>query len=410
MHVVIFEGTQWPTFAPVSLNRPVFMLSSGMSTLFEKQVRHFAPTRLTLWVRPDLVESCANRLLPNMTIPAAINEPLGDEPALLVSGRTLQLRHFRPPREVGTVLRGDDGFVRQAYVKAPGLSHEDVLANTDRWQAIRDLTRAEPQSPIVESLSDLISSNEESLIEDFTQLHGDPRPLPKAPVHYVGEDIWVGEGAKLEPGVVLDASKGPVVLADHVVVGANSVLYGPCYLAPHAKVRPLTIVRGGTTIGRLCKVGGEVENSILMGHSNKGHDGYLGHSYLGKWVNLGASTVTSNLKTTYGQVTIHRGSAEIPTGRQFFGSVVGDHVKTAVGTRLMTGTYVGFCSMVGCSAIAPRFVPSFTFLTDHGAEPYRPDKAEKVMRAAYARRDIAWTVADDHMLQSVLRTAPQIER
>ena len=414
MHVVIFEGNQWPTFAPVSLNRPVFMLSSGMSTLFEKQVRHFGPTRLTLWVRPDLVESCTKRLLPSMTIPTAINEPLGDEPAMLVSGRTLQLRHFRPPKEVGTVLTAEDRLVRQAYVKMPGLSHEDVLAKTDRLQAIQDLpAREEPQSPLVESLSDLISSNEESLIEDYTQLHGEPRPLPKAPgLHTVGDqkDIWVGERAKLEPGVVLDASKGPIVLADDVVVGANSVLYGPCYLARHAKVRPLTIIKGGTTIGRLSKVGGEIENSIIMGHSNKGHDGFLGHSYLGKWVNFGAGTVTSNLKNTYGQVSIQRGSTQIPTGRQFFGSLVGDHVKTAIGTRLMTGSYLGFSSMVATSSYCPRFVPSFTFLTDAGAEPYRPDKAAKVMKAAYARRDLKWTESDDHMLASVQRVAPQVEK
>src|SRR5688500_15243428 len=99
MHVVIFEGTQWPSFAPLCLNRPVFMLSTGMSTLFEKQLRHLEPTRLTLWVRPDLADSVRTRVLSKMKIPAAVNEPLDDEPALLVSGRSLHFRKFERPPE-----------------------------------------------------------------------------------------------------------------------------------------------------------------------------------------------------------------------------------------------------------------------------------------------------------------------
>jgi hypothetical protein len=108
-------------------------------------------------------------------------------------------------------------------------------------------------------------------------------------------------------------------------------------------------------------------------------------------------------------VSIHVGSRTISTGRQFFGSLIGDHVKLAIGTRLMTGSYIGFSSMIATSGFPPTFVPSFTFLTDKGAEPYKIDKAVKVMKAAYSRRDLAWTDADERILEHVKKSVPQIE-
>src|SRR5437763_4018609 len=105
---------------------------------------------------------------------------------------------------------------------------------------------------------------------------------------------------------------------------------------------PLACIRPGTSIGQLSKVGGEVSMSIILGNSNKAHHGYLGDSYLGKWVNLGAGTTTSNLKNTYGEITVKRGGKEFPTGRRTLGALVGDHTKTSILTRLVTGSYIGF--------------------------------------------------------------------
>jgi UDP-N-acetylglucosamine diphosphorylase/glucosamine-1-phosphate N-acetyltransferase len=201
-----------------------------------------------------------------------------------------------------------------------------------------------------------------------------------------------------------------VVLAEGVTVGANSVIQGPCYIGPHCTIRPLSIIRDACTIGRLCKIGGEVVNTIMLGHSNKVHDGFLGHSYLGKWVNFGAGTTTANLKSTYGEVSVQYAEREVPTGRQFFGSVIGDHVKTNIGCRLMPGTYIGFCCAILGSGIPPRFIPSFSFWTDDGLKPYDLTKAKQVMTAVYARRDLRWTDADDRMVAQVLRTAPQVEK
>src|SRR4029453_10557747 len=205
-----------------------------------------------------------------------------------------------------------------AYVQMPGLAHRDVAERTDRWMKILDLPHMMPQSRMVETLWDLISWNEESLVEDAMQFGqtSAARSKPAGPYHLVRQDeVFLGEDCKLCPGVVLDASKGPVAVDHHATIGPNSVLQGPCYVGPYAEVRALTLIRSGTSIGIMSKVGGEISNSIVMGCSNKAHDGYLGDSYVGKWVNLGAGTTTSNLKNTYGEITMDMGREKVPTGR-----------------------------------------------------------------------------------------------
>jgi UDP-N-acetylglucosamine diphosphorylase/glucosamine-1-phosphate N-acetyltransferase len=414
MHVVIFEGGRWHTFAPLSLSRPVFMLKTGMGTLLDKQIRHLRPTRLSLWVRPELEGFVRERVVPKVELPATVNQPLDDEPALLVSGRTVHFAQYEYPPDVGVATDGAGTHVRTAFVKMPGLSPRDVATRSDRWLKILDLPQMMNQSRLVETLWDLISWNEESLVEDAMRFRDTAanKGKPAGPYHLVNdENVFLGEGAKLGPGCVLDASKGPIVIDRQATVGANSVLNGPCYVGPFAVVRPLTLIREGTSLGIAARVGGEISNSIVMGYSNKAHDGYLGDSYVGKWVNLGAGTTTSNLKNTYGEITMNmgKGKEKVPTGRRRLGALIGDHVKTAILTRLMTGSYVGCGSMIAGNGSPPRFVPSYTFWTEKGAEPYHLDKAIEVTQRVFARRDRGWTDADERIMRYVAQAAPQVE-
>jgi len=412
MHVVIFEGARWHTFAPLSLSRPVFMLKTGMGTLLDKQIRHLRPTRLSLWVRPEQEPFVRERVVPKLAIPTTVNQPLDDEPALLVNGRTVHFAQYEYPPHEGVATDSEGTHVRSALVRIPGLAPRDVAERSARWLKILELPHMMQQSRLVSSLWDLISWNEESLVEDALRFRETvaTRGKPAGPYHLVNDDnVFLGEAAKLAAGVVLDASKGPVVIDHHATVGANSVLHGPCYVGPHAFVRPLTLIREGTSIGIASRVGGEISNSIILGYSNKAHDGYLGDSYVGKWVNLGAGTTTSNLKNTYGEITVSMGREQVPTGRRRLGSLIGDHVKTAVLTRLMTGTYVGFGSMLAGNGAAPRFVPSYTFWTEKGAEAYRIDKAIEVTQRVFARRDRGWTKTDEDLMRYVAAAAPRVE-
>jgi len=409
MHVVIFEGSKWHTFAPLSLSRPVFALASGACTLIEKQVRHLRPTRLTLWVRPGLAEYCKRELAPKLKVPVSVNTPLDDETALIVSGRTLHFSRFEHTQEQCIIL-DEQRLIRKAVVRAPGLSAADAMNRTDRWQKLFDLPQMEEQARMAEYIWDLINWNEESLVEDFVAMHDLPSARPAGAYHMVHEEsIWIAPDVRIEPGAVLDASKGAIMLDAGCSIGANSVLKGPCYVGPHSQVKPLCVVQPGTTIGAVCRVAGEINNSILAAYTNKAHEGYVGDSYIGEWVNLGAGTTTSNLKNTYGPIKVRMGANEVETGRRKLGALIGDHSKTAIGTRLMTGTYVGYSSMIATSALPPTFVPSFSFITDKGRERYRPDKAVEVMKAAYARRNKVPSAAEEAMVEYALQTAQEAE-
>jgi UDP-N-acetylglucosamine diphosphorylase/glucosamine-1-phosphate N-acetyltransferase len=385
------------------------MLATGMTTLLEKQVRHTNPTRVTLWVRPQLVDFCRERVIPKLKVPTQVNTPLDDEPALLVSGRTLHMRKYVVPDHEAAVI--DDGdVVRTAWVKRPGLTPVDVIERTPKWLQLMSLPPMDPQSRMVERLWDLITWNEESLIEDSSHLRREDLSKPQGAYHMIEEgNVWIGPEAQIQPGVVLDGSKGPVVVDHHTIIGANSVLQGPCYIGPFAQVRPLTLIRPGTSIGMMCRIGGEVSNSILFGYSNKAHDGFLGDSYVGKWVNIGAGTTTSNLKNTYGEISVLTPRGAEKSGRRHLGSLIGDHVKTAIGTRLMAGSYVGFASMLAGSGFAEKFIPSFSFWTDKGMEPYRIGKAIEVMKTVFGRRDRPWTNVDETVVRYAAEAAPEVE-
>ncbi len=414
MHVVIFEGSHWRTFVPFSLSRPVFLLPCGTSTLLEKQIRATKPTRVTLWVRPGLEEYCRRLVLPTLPCPGSVNTPLDDEPALLMSGRTLHLSQYNHEDGESVVLdEGPDGtrVIRTAVVRSPGLSPDDVLHRTDRWLRLLELPTTPAQSRLPEYVWDLIKWNEEAIISDSIAMEAESQPLPAGPYHSVEEgNIWLGKGVALSPGCVLDASKGPIILNEHVHVGANAVLQGPLYIGPHSQVTPLALIRAGTSVGPVCKVGGEISSSVILGYTNKPHEGFLGDSFVGEWVNLGSGTTTSNLKNTYGEVSMTVDGKQVKTGRRFMGSLIGDHTKCAIGTRLMTGGYVGYCCMVGTSKYPPRFIPSFTFLTDDGAERYRLEKAVETMKLAFTRRSRVWDETDEQMNHFVAETAGVVER
>src|SRR5258706_7719121 len=212
MHVVIFEGSRWHTFAPLSLSRPVFALASGACTLLEKQVRHLRPTRLTLWVRPALADYCRRELAPRLKAPVAVNQPLDDETALLVSGRTLHFSRFEHTEQQCVIVE-EGNLIRKAVVRMAGLSYDDAMNRTAKWMKLLDLPRMDEQARMADYVWDLINWNEESLVEDFVALHEQPSVKPAGPYHIVqDENVWIAAEVKLEPGAVLDGSRGPVML------------------------------------------------------------------------------------------------------------------------------------------------------------------------------------------------------
>ncbi len=223
--------------------------------------------------------------------------------------------------------------------------------------------------------------------------HADNSPRHLAGVSLVGWGPLTNQGT-ICAGVVLDLTHGSIAILEHAVVRPGAVLIGPCCVGPHSTVLERATIRQHTAIGPWCKVNGEVGGTIFQGYANKAHDGYLGDSWVGEWVNLGAGTTNSNLLNTYGEI-VSRATPEGKnerTGETFLGAVIGDHVKTAICTRIMTGSVLHTGSMFATTAPVSGCVGAFTWATDDpdtgrpGHRPYRLDKFGEVMRAAMARR------------------------
>lgn len=198
------------------------------------------------------------------------------------------------------------------------------------------------------------------------------------------------ESARIYGATIFDCENGPIFLDEKAVIRPGAQLIGPCYVGKNSTVLERATIRPGTCIGPWCKVNGEVGGTIFQGFANKAHDGYVGDSYIGEWVNLGAGTTTSNLLNTYGEV-VAKQSAQCGnerTGEQFLGSIIGDHTKTAICTRLMTGTIIHTGAMIASTAPATGCIPPFAWITDAPYRSYRIEKFIEVMIAAMARRNI----------------------
>ncbi|UCG86851.1 MAG: hypothetical protein JSW71_23645 [Gemmatimonadota bacterium] len=226
--------------------------------------------------------------------------------------------------------------------------------------AHEDWDETEIDGLILNGTYDLITALEHLLApdtDDFTNEPGDPLPQGCIVIGDPGHVVTLG--AAVEPGTTFDVRHGVVVIEQHTHVKSGTRLEGPLYVGPGCEVLGGPI--HACSVGPRCKVRGEMSDSVMLGYANKGHDGFVGHSVLGRWVNLGAGTTTSNLKNTYGNVKLVLGGEPLETGRQFLGTLFGDHCKTAIGTMLSTGAAVGAGANVFGQATAIKYVPPFAW-------------------------------------------------
>jgi UDP-N-acetylglucosamine diphosphorylase/glucosamine-1-phosphate N-acetyltransferase len=216
--------------------------------------------------------------------------------------------------------------------------------------------------------------------------------------------IFLEKGAKAEASI-LSTDNGPIYLGKDSEVMEGSVIRGPFALCDHAGVKMGAKVYGPTTVGPHSKIGGEVNNSVIIGYSNKGHDGFLGNSVLGEWCNLGADTNNSNLKNNYGLVDCwnHSSRSYIDTGLQFCGLIMGDHSKTGINTMLNTGTVVGVsCNIYGAD-FPRKYIPSFSWGSGRSMLNYKLDKALETAERVMDRRGVKLDKTEQDLLESVFK-------
>ena len=358
MNLGIFED-QSQNLYPLTLNRPVYELRCGYVTLRERIVREFPGVPVHLGMR-DYLAPVARRRLPAQAI-NDVDSLMADD-CLFVNGRWL-LAHrqlsLEGPEEVGLC----DGQVAYARAKAANIRKYLPGGWHGFLEALRTAlpTRQVPARLIVYPWH-LIQHNPQAMREDFALigekgLKGKVSPL--ATVYGPAEAAFVAESAEVQPFVVLDTTHGPVFVDEEAIVFPHTRLEGPAYIGRQTQIVGGKI-REGTCIGPQCRVGGEVEESIIHGYSNKYHDGFLGHSYVGEWVNLGALTTNSDLKNDYGPVDVYVNGQLMNSGDNKVGCFIGDHTKTGIGTLINTGTVIGMMSnLLASGEPLPKLIPSF---------------------------------------------------
>lgn len=219
--------------------------------------------------------------------------------------------------------------------------------------------------------------------------------------------VYLETGTSIEPFVVIDASEGPVLIRRGATIGAFTKIVGPSYIGENSIIVGDAI--RACSIGEVCKVRGEMSGSVMLGHSNKGHTGFVGSSYIGRWVNFGAGTTTSNLKNTYGPVQLETSSGMRNTGLQFLGSLVGDHAKTGIGTMLTTGCTLGAGANIFGSTSSPKSVPPFAWGDSEPYGRYNRDKFLEVAERMMSRRHVALSANGKLQLEDAYRVSGSAE-
>jgi UDP-N-acetylglucosamine diphosphorylase/glucosamine-1-phosphate N-acetyltransferase len=422
MRICVFEDRHVRGLEPLTLTRPACDLLCGLTTLLEKQIRYFGATVVGHLCRAVVADLVRGRD-PN----AAVNDApwLRGAPTVLVNARWVpppKPQSAGPPPQPRRhlVARAAGPFADAPYVGTARGAVAFVVLDTKHLEAVAPATLDECLDDWAHTLParevggtvvgrpwELIDLNGSQIARDF-EAACDPTDVGFHPTGFAvvghADRLLIDPTAVVDPMVVADTTHGPVVIGPDAVVRAFTRLEGPCAVGAGTIVHGAN-VRGGTTFGPHCRVGGEVESSILLGFSNKAHEGFLGHSYVGEWVNLAAGTHTSDLRCDYRPVSVPVGGTEVPTGRTKLGAIIGDHVKTGLGVLVDCGTVIGpFSQLLPTGQFAPRDVPPCARVGPSGVKVL--SDADRLLTAAdtaMRRRGRALTAALDAVYRAAMR-------
>lgn len=360
-----------PVWAPFAGIRPLAELRAGAALIRERWETFVGAEANAVFAQAHLAGFAEPGTPPVVTRhavagPAVIGSstfaPVGLAPAL-------------PP----TPVRLACGGITVGWAVPEGTTWDGPLAQA---QAI------EVRGVVLHGVFDLIPALATLLPDDVRERTGDSDPVP-AGATLIGDPAALAlHGAQVEPGVVFDVTRGAVVVESGVEIRAGTRLEGPLWVGANARLLGGEI--RSSAIGPRCNVRGEMASTVFLGYANKAHDGFVGHSVIGRWVNLGAGTITSNLKNTYGTVRLELAGTRVDTGQQFLGTLFGDHAKTAIGTLLGTGTVVGAGANVFDTVRAPKYVAPFSW-GGSGKERMNRDGFLRIVDRVLPRRDVEVT-------------------
>ena len=376
--LVVADDARARAFEPFALSRPIGSLRAGALRITERweRVAGLAPAlHLAAAHHDDFAEPGARSVLTAPTLPAG---------TLVASARCAP--------SIGARLQGAD-VVRCAgrvgAVRLATSADRETLESGDALERLAGDRAAETVDGWwLDEVWDLVRHLNAMLEADIPVL-GAQIERERAPegVIVIGDRsrIWIERGATIEPGACLDAAVGPILIRRQATIQTYTRLAGPAVVGEHSTIAGDRL--GSVAIGEWCKARGEMSSTVMLAWANKGHDGFVGHSYLGSWVNLGAGTVTSNLKNTYGQVALWTPAGVRPTGMQFLGTLFGDHVKTGIGLRLTTGTILGTAANV-FDRMPPKVVEPFAWGSGAPYGSFEVERSLAVAERMMARRAV----------------------
>lgn len=396
--IYVFEDQQALDLEPLALTWATFELRCGALTHLERIHRVASAEPITLIVRPRLAAVVRERH-PDLPVnPERVEAglwlngaALWDE-ALLKALRNGHPHMMQDGRLVGGSFDADDGEkLRRHILEGAAMSFNPT-----------DLKGPK----LLGYLWDHFMANAEQLTADFDRWcqASVVTSYPEGVAVLGDGGVCLGKDVSIDPFVVLDTREGPICVDEGTTVGSHTVITGPSYIGPDCRVRPFTFLKE-VSLGPGCRVMGQVVGTIMQGYTNKQHYGFLGHAYLGSWVNLGAGTSNSNLKNNYGEVKVSVNGRFVNTGSRFVGCFIGDHAKTAIGTLFNTGTLVGVAANVFGGAFPYRVVPSFAWGSD-GKQRCNLARCLETMALVKSRRGQELSDAERELFRRLYEEAP----
>ncbi len=402
MQICIFEDDQYLNFEPLIYSRPVFDLICGMTTLKEKIIRTFLKEKVVLKCRHYL-----EQIVKEENPKCKVNQ-IDEDDCLFINGRIVapkNLKNLLKSKAAEEKVFVSGGIIAAAKVSANRI--KDLSLNTSEivdTNLFNGLPREEVDIQFANYLWDLVHVNGKELQNDF-MIYAKSRSsaYKKYPgVNFLKKkNILIGKNVEIKPGVVLDASTGPIFIDKNVTIFPNAVIQGPAYIGELSKIKSCATIYPNVSVGKVCKIGGEVEETIIHSYTNKQHSGFLGHAYLGSWINIGADTNNSDLQNNYGTIKVQVNGKHIDSGKQFVGLMMGDHSKTAINTMFNTGTVVGFSSNIFGAGFPPKYIPSFGWGGNDSMKEYKLSKAIETAKAVFARRNKEFTQDDEKLFEVI---------
>ncbi len=406
MNILIFEDAGTERLFPITTGRAAYAISCGSYRLVD-WLSEFGGKLVGL-VRPHL-ESIQLLDFPDMQPQLESNL----ESTLVVNARIAPtVSNVRRLQQLMTEHNGNKSpqVVRSGWAIAAAVVPTTMFSGQakTRWTGIIEELGNPSNAAITENGFELFDYPHDVIAQNL-------KCFPENLAHRIEvghyeqrfDNVYVGQGVDLNDSIVFDSSSGPIVIDDLVKIGPFSFLRGPVYIGSKTRVSEHASIKDFVSISHTCKIGGEVEGTILEAYTNKQHHGFLGHSYLGSWINLGAGTCNSDLKNTYGTVNMNyttpQGIEKVSSGLQFVGCVIGDYAKTAINTSIFTGKIIGTASMVYGFATTnvPSFVNYARTFDEVGNLP--PEVIVTTQKRMFARRNVKQRPCDIQLVHDMHR-------